>query len=136
MAKTSRNKDIFMKEIKSIYKEMQKKSTGCFKDGEGDIFYLLNGKYHRLDGPAIEYPAGGKYWYLHGKYHRSDGPAIERSNGDKCWYLYGKVHRLDGPAIELSTGTKWWYLHGEEAESEKQFWDPNWRKRLEIERFL
>jgi hypothetical protein len=27
---------------------------------------LPNGKFHREDGPAIEYSNGSKYWYLNG----------------------------------------------------------------------
>jgi hypothetical protein len=49
--------------------------------------WYLNGKYHREDGPAVEYADGAKYWYLNGKLHREDGPAVEWSNGDKHWYL-------------------------------------------------
>jgi hypothetical protein len=56
----------------------------------GSKFWFLDGKFHREDGPAIEYSNGGKYWYLNGKLHREDGPAIERSNGSKSWYLNGK----------------------------------------------
>jgi hypothetical protein len=26
--------------------------------------WWLNGKFHREDGPAIEYPSGTKEWYL------------------------------------------------------------------------
>tara|TARA_S200002703_G_C3666348_1_gene204568 strand:- start:291 stop:584 length:294 start_codon:yes stop_codon:yes gene_type:complete len=56
----------------------------------GTKHWLLNGKLHREDGPAIEYADGGKYWYLDGKRHREDGPAIEWADGDKCWYLDGR----------------------------------------------
>jgi len=45
---------------------------------------------HREDGPAVEYPDGGKAWYLNGKRHREDGPAIERVDGYKEWYLNGE----------------------------------------------
>ena len=71
-------------------------------------------KYHRLDGPAIEYSDGTKHWYVEGKWHRIDGPAIEFSNGEKRWYAEGKLHRLDGPAIERSNGTKLWYVEGKQ----------------------
>jgi hypothetical protein len=27
---------------------------------------LPNGKFHRKDGPAIEYSNGNKYWYING----------------------------------------------------------------------
>ena len=30
-----------------------------------------------------------KYWYLNGKLHRVDGPAVEWSSGSKMWYLNG-----------------------------------------------
>ena len=35
---------------------------------------------------------GDKYWYLNGKFHREDGPAIEYSDGTKEWCLNGKRH--------------------------------------------
>jgi len=35
--------------------------------------YYFNGRYHREDGPAIEWTDGAKYWYLNGKYHCEDG---------------------------------------------------------------
>ena len=30
---------------------------------------------------------GDKYWFLNGKFHREDGPAVEYANGDKTWFL-------------------------------------------------
>ena len=56
------------------------------KNDEG-IFYYKDGKLHRKDGPAIEYPNGDKEWYLNGELHREDGPAIEYPNGGNVWYL-------------------------------------------------
>ena len=58
-------------------------------------------------------PDGNKCWLLNGLYHREDGPAIECANGDKEWYLNGKSHREDGPAIEYANGDKEWYLNDE-----------------------
>ena len=80
---------------------------------DGDKFWYLNGKSHRVDGPAVEYANGTKCWYLNDKRHRKDGPAIEYVNGDKWWYLNGKRHREDGPAIEWANGDKYWYLNNE-----------------------
>ncbi len=57
-------------------------------------------------------PNGTKRWYLNGKPHREDGPAVEYPTGTKKWYLNGKLHREDGPAIEYAIGDKWWYLNG------------------------
>jgi hypothetical protein len=56
---------------------------------------------------------GTKEWRLHGKWHREDGPAVEWADGGKSWFLNGRLHREDGPAIEYSSGTKEWYLNGE-----------------------
>ena len=57
---------------------------------------------------------GNKEWWLNGKIHRIDGPAYENSNGYKAWYLNGKevteaevlcpkhTIQIDGKVIELS----------------------------------
>ena len=86
----------------------------------GTKFWYLNGKYHREDGPAIEYASGSKHWYLNGKRHREDGPAVEWAGGSKEWFLNGKYHREDGPAIEWSDGSKSWYMNDQEY-SEEEF---------------
>ena len=53
--------------------------------------WFKNNKFHRLDGPAIEYVNGTKYWYKEGKFHRLDGPAIEYASGSKSWFKEGKL---------------------------------------------
>ena len=83
-------------------------------DKDGNTFYYSNKKmtrYHRVDGPAVEYANGDKYWYVDGKFHRENGPAIEYANGGKYWYVYGKIHRENGPAFEQKNGYKCWYLN-------------------------
>jgi hypothetical protein len=69
----------------------------------------------------IEYSNGNKYWLLNGKFHRADGPAIEYLNGYKYWYLNGKRHRTDGPACEYPDGHKSWWIHGTE------FFEKEWK---------
>ena len=54
---------------------------------------------------------GRKQWYLNGKCHRIDGPAVELTNGTKKWYLNGLLHRIDGPAIVYANGDKEWWLN-------------------------
>jgi hypothetical protein len=61
----------------------------------GHKVWYLNGKYHRIDGPAVEFRDGTKIWLLDGKYHRTDGPAIEWGDGRKVWYLHDKVLPFD-----------------------------------------
>ena len=58
------------------------------------------------------YPNGDKYWYLNGKYHREDGPAVEWVDEAKEWYKDGKRHRENGPAVEYHNGDKYWYVNG------------------------
>ena len=82
------------------------------------------------DGLTID-EYGTKRWYLNDKYHRTDGPAIEYPDGTKCWYLNSKQHRTDGPATEYSDGTKFWYLNGVEL-SEKEYLQITRKKKLEL----
>ena len=74
--------------------------------------YYLNGKRHRIDGPAVVHTNGDKAWWLNGKFHHIDGPAIDHVNGYKVWYLNGNLHCVDGPAVIQSSGNKDWYLNG------------------------
>ena len=60
------------------------------------------------------------FYYLNNKFHRIDGPAIEYSNGDKWWLQNGLWHRIDGPAIEYADGDKWWYYEDEKIECNSQ----------------
>ena len=53
---------------------------------------------------------GTKQWILNEKYHREDGPAIERANGSKSWYLnHEKVHPETIVDLWLSRGVFCWY---------------------------
>lgn len=80
-----------------------------YKDGHKE--YFINGKRHRLDGPAIETADRKEYW-IEGKRHRLDGPAIERDNGDKEYWVKSLRHRIDGPAIEQANGYKEYWIDG------------------------
>jgi hypothetical protein len=84
---------------------------GSHINADGSKRWYLNGKCHRTDGPAIEWPDGSKYWYLNGRLHRTDGPAIELATGSKYWYLNDRRCRRDGPAIEYANGDKSWWLN-------------------------
>ena len=62
----------------------------------------------------------GTYYYLDDKFHRIDGPAVEYYDGDKEWWQNGKLHRLDGPAIENSNGEKYWYYEDQKIDCNSQ----------------
>lgn len=59
---------------------------------DGTKRWRVNGRLHRVDGPAIEHPDGTKEWYLNGLRHREDGPAIERADGTgKYWHRGNRI---------------------------------------------
>ena len=92
--------------MKPVYIEINK---------DGDKFYYSDKKmtrFHREDGPAIEWSDGSKHWWVNGLIHREDGPAVEYADGRKYWYVNGALHREDGPAIEYADGDTVWYLDG------------------------
>lgn len=64
--------------------------TGIVEYSDGSQQWRAGGRWHRLDGPAIECPSGLKIWRIEGQLHRLGGAAIERSNGTKEWWVYGK----------------------------------------------
>lgn len=72
-----------------------------------------NGKRHRDDGPAVEWPDGYREWWRDGQRHRDDGPAVERADGYRVWYRDGQRHRDDGPAVEHADGYREWYRYGQ-----------------------
>jgi hypothetical protein len=70
------------------------------------------------EGELEVYASGNKRWLdKEGRFHRLNGPAIIYFDGDTYWYKHGKLHRDDGPAVEWpSDGTEEWYKDGEEYE--------------------
>jgi len=63
--------------IKSEYNDLDK------YDNYANIIYFKKGTYikHNPYGPAIIYKVGTKVYYIEGKRHRLDGPAAIWSNG-------------------------------------------------------
>lgn len=110
---------------------------------DGKIEYLdKDGKHHRMDGPAVEYPDGNKLWMKHGFLHCTNGPAYtsnsleewyfegrchriggpsRTSNTSKEWRIEGKLHREDGPAIEYANGNKEYWLEGKFYQTEESY---------------
>lgn len=77
-----------------------------------EIWYL-NGVRHRDNGPAVTRPDGSEEWFRHGYRHRVGGPAVTCKGRATEWYQDGVHHRLDGPAIEYPDGTFSWWVEGE-----------------------
>ena len=69
----------------------------------GRMHFYKNGVMHRDgDRPAIITEDGSLSWLIEGKYHRENGPAkiINQGNGAHSyhWMKNDKLHREDGPA--------------------------------------
>ena len=73
----------------NLISEVPENYTGIVIYSDGSKEWWVNGKRHRIDGPAVEYANGNKFWYINGKRHREDGPAIEGHNGKGLFYLNG-----------------------------------------------
>ena len=82
-------------------------------DNCGTKRWLVDGKCHRLDGPAVERADGGREWWVEDERHRLDGPAVEWPDGRREWWVENKLHRLDGPALEWADGYRAWWVEGE-----------------------
>jgi hypothetical protein len=80
--------------------------------GNGTVKYMLDGKLHREDGPAIAGIGGNKKWFINDKLHREDGPAVVSTSGYKSWWVNDKLHRTDGPAIIHGNGTTEYHFNG------------------------
>ena len=78
------------------YREIPMYFTGVVEYANGEKQWRLNGKLHRVDGPAWEWFDATKEWWLNGKLHRVNGPAVEWINGTNDWYLNDKrIYRLE-----------------------------------------
>jgi hypothetical protein len=64
------------------------KQTKSKVDQHGAKTWVVNGQFHRLDGPAVKFPNGTKQWWVDGKCHRLDGPAITSKNY-YAYYVHG-----------------------------------------------
>lgn len=63
---------------------------------------------HRTSGPAIVYPNGDYKYIVNGVYHREDGPAI-KLGVNSYWFKQGVYHRVGGPAVIMGNRTEWYY---------------------------
>lgn len=71
------------------YLSIKHKNGKYILDGIG-IFYWKNGLQHCENGPAEYIFNKHKAWFINGKLHRLDGPAIEWSDGRVEYYINGK----------------------------------------------
>ena len=65
---------------------------------------------------------GIQVWWVDGKLHRIDGPAIIHADGSQQWWVDGKKHRIDGPAYVDADGTQEWYVKDRNITNEVRKW--------------
>ncbi len=83
-----------------------------------DKVWYEDGKYHRVDGPAIITDGKTEIWMKEGKLHREGAPAIKM--GDLEWWAQdGELHREDGPAHIYYDDEKKYFLRGKEYPKDK-----------------
>ena len=58
---------------------------------------------------VMVHPDGTKEWYLNGKLHRVDGPAVEYADGIKVWYLNGEPWDASKQPSDKA-GQVWWVM--------------------------
>ena len=108
-------------------------SVGYFRNGvrykferpDGYQEWSIDGKLHRVNGPAviyknyIDYGRVRREWWYEGQRHRIGGPAL--IDGDyKEWWVHGEMHRDDGPAITDGRKNRAWCLNGKRI-TKKEF---------------
>lgn len=103
----------------------QNAPVSCATSGEGrKEQWLVDGKLHRFDGPAIlVYDNAGRIqsesWYVNDCRHRGDGPAVKLFDRvgrlvREEWWRDGRLDREDGPAVVeyaadgVSCFEEWW----------------------------
>lgn len=62
-----------------------------------------------MNEPRVVETSAGRHYILNGRMHRSNGPAIIWDNGiDEKWRLFGNWHRYYGPIDKF---TNEWWIH-------------------------
>jgi hypothetical protein len=77
--------------------------TGIVEHADSSKCTFLNGMYHSYDDkPSFVSYNNDKYWHFEGKYHRIDGPAVEFSDGSVEYWCNNKPTTKE--ALELLQG--------------------------------
>ena len=50
-----------------------------------EVYQDSEGRYHRVDGPAVIWPSGQQEWWVNGKRHRENDPAYIGADGSQEW---------------------------------------------------
>jgi hypothetical protein len=89
---------------------------------DGTQEWVLNGKRHRVDGPALVRADGMQQWWVYGLCHRFDGPAVVYKDGTQIWAMNNLLHRIDGPAIIPNDGSHEWWVNDQNKTQQIKDW--------------
>lgn len=104
------NTKLSFKEQEAESRKQHQAMGGVVRDYGTHVVWMMDGVFHREDGPAVAYTNGDQTWYHHNQIHRLDGPAVVGKDSRE-WFLNDRYHRLDGPAI-VRDGKKQWFVKG------------------------
>lgn len=94
----------------------------------GFVAYIIGGKHHRTNGPAVDWNNGEYEWWENGVKHRVGRPACKYRLSEE-WWFQGRLHRTDGPAV-MGDYVKKWYFHGklhrEYGPAYRNFYESKW----------
>ena len=92
--------NIFLK-IKSLFCKKQKTRLKIYSNSD-KCWFNSKGDYHNESGPAL-ICSSGVFWYINGKSHRIDGPADMWTSGSMFWYINGKQYN-DNQSYQKAAG--------------------------------
>lgn len=72
-----------------------------YPDGTQEWNLGKDRKWHCVDGPAIICPGKFQAWYLNGKPHRIGGPARLSNNGLTEWWIDNHIYNFNDYCKEL-----------------------------------
>ena len=85
-----------------IHESKMVDSIGIFWKNKQDQLHRDN------DWPAIEYSSGSYAWFVNGKKHRLTGPAFDSFSGQKLWFIYDvKLTKEEFDYWVENNGTDW-----------------------------
>lgn len=79
------------------------------------MFIPLNvnlGKVPKVPNGRHILPGNGEIWIVDGKKHRIVGPAEKRGDGYEAYFCRGLRHRTNGPAVTYPDGTQEFWERG------------------------
>lgn len=111
-------------------------------DGMVDMWFVKGARTYEMEGTMLKRPFKGltREWFVDGKHHRVDGPAVVCEDGGYMWWMNGERQRAPdgGPAGKYSNGSykweykgapwydgrlfKWWWLFKQKHSLSKNSW--------------